>query len=266
MAYGLLTMNMQYVELEALLNCLCWIWGRGRKDKEGKKFSAAPLIPAACLPGSSTNTLLFFLPLSHSYKQYFTYLLLPLLHVLTPWALLAPRPVGPSHGAAPASQSTPQPGYWKSVWQPSSDTAKGNNFTWCCAFFFLQPSLLWASEYALTPRMLKLHLPKCCRSTREGPDRWHGSGLLWPQKTRGCIRDRAVGSSLANPHKDTFQEFSRPSESVTRGFSFSLPCLLFLEYCFLKEYTAGNIFSTKMVCLLSYSPNQWCQCYSSLAW
>lgn len=133
-------------------------------------------------------------------------------------------------------------------------------------FFFLQPSLLWASEYALTPRMLKLHLPKCCRSTREGPDRWHGSGLLWPQKTRGCIRDRAVGSSLANPHKDTFQELSRPSESVTRGFSFSLPCLLFLEYCFLKEYTAGNIFSTKMVCLLSYSPNQWCQCYSSLAW
>lgn len=102
MAYGLLTMNMQYVELEALLNCLCWIWGRGRKDKEGKKFSAAPLIPAACLPGSSTTTLLFFLPLSHSYKQYFTYLLLPLLPVLTPWALLAPRPVGPSHGAAPA--------------------------------------------------------------------------------------------------------------------------------------------------------------------
>lgn len=136
MAYGLLTMNMQYVELEALLNCLCWIWGRGRKDKEGKKFSAAPLIPAACLPGSSTTTLLFFLPLSHSYKQYFTYLLLPLLPVFTPWALLAPRPVGPSHGAAPASQSTPQPGYWKSVWQPSSDTAKGNNFTWCCAFFF----------------------------------------------------------------------------------------------------------------------------------
>lgn len=146
--------------------------------------------------------------------------------------------------------------------QPDSpDIAKRNNFTWCCAF--LQCSLTCASEYVLIPRMLKLHLPKC---TGEGPHRWHGSGLLWPQKTRVCIRYRAAGSSFVNPHKDTFQEFSRPSESVTRGFSFSLPCLLFLEYCFLKEDTAGNICSTKMVYLLSYSPNQWCQCYSSLAW